>query len=187
MNEETNVNEEVNEENGNSVNPFGLLFNIVIIVITVHGYLQYTTDFSSGINWTLASASLLLPIINLWWVCCGLIYYWEIHWALALIITLTCLLALIPKAPGYAWAIICIALFMICAWGTFPKRVSELQMADDFRASFDSDAALVSQIGSRADAERFVKKRIAESRTVRARALRLGYKRLAKVAGNAAK
>ena len=176
-NASTDVDDD-NEESEGKVNPMGFLIHCVIVVICTHGYLQYITYASPGMNWFLSGANLLLPIINLWSVCCGLIYYWEIHWALALIITATCLLSLVPKATGYISATICIALFIICASHTFPERKSEAQMERELNNDLGMLSEYVTSLPMRVGKNAGVKEGIERMRDIRVRALRLGYRHL---------
>jgi len=165
------------EESEGKVNTFGFLVHCVIVVICVHGYLQYEMYASGGMNWFLSGASLLLPIINLWSVCCGLIYYWEIHWALALIITATCLLSLLPKAPGYICATISIALFIICASHTFPERKSEAQIQQELSNDMNRLSNFITSHSLRVGEDFGYKEGVERIMQIRARALRLGYTR----------
>lgn len=182
-NEENADLDDEDEESKGSVNMFGFLVQAVIIVICAHGYMQYYTISSDAGNWLWSGTTLLLPIINLWWVCSGLIYYWEIHWALALIITGTCLFSLVPKAPGYICAVICIALFIICASSTFPERKSEAQMEQDLSYDMDRLSNFVISLPTSAGSNVGVKEGIEHMRDVRVRALRLGYSRFPKQVG----
>ena len=163
------------EEEGNSVNMIGFLVQLVIVVITVHGYLEYRTFSGETGNWLWAFSSLLLPVINLGGVFCGLIHYWEIHWALALIITATCFFALLPKAPGYVCAVICVALFITCASYTFPERKSEAQMEREFTNDLNRASNFVTSLPLSADPNIGVKEVKEHMRKTRVRALRLGY------------
>ena len=169
-----------NDEEDSKVNVFGFLVQLVIVVITVHGYLEYRTFSGETENWLWALSSLLLPVINLGGVFCGLIYYWEIHWALALIITATCFFALLPKAPGYVCAVICVALFITCASYTFPERKSEAQMEREFTDDLNRLSDFVTTLPMSAGPNVGVKEIKEHMREVRVRALRLGYHELPK-------
>ena len=163
------------EEEGNGINMIGFLVQLVIVVITVHGYLEYRTFSGETGNWLWALSSLLLPVINLGGVFCGLIYYWEIHWGLALIITATCFFALLPKAPGYVCAVICVALFITCASYTFPERKSEAQMEREFTNDLNRASNFVTSLPLSGDPNIGVKEVKEHMRKIRVRALRLGY------------
>ena len=169
-------NEVKTDEEGNGINMIGFLIQLVIVVITVHGYLEYHTFSGETENWLWALSSLLLPVINLGGVFCGLIHYWEIHWALALIITATCFFALLPKAPGYVCAVICVALFITCASYTFPERKSEAQMEREFTDDLNRLSDFVTTLPMSAGPNVGVKEIKEHMRKVRVRALRLGYK-----------
>jgi hypothetical protein len=170
-------------EKDNNINVVGFLVQLVIVVITVHGYLEYSMFSGETGNWLWALGSLFLPVINLGWAFCGLIYYWEIHWALALIITATCFLALLPKVPGYTCAVICISLFAICASYTFPKSYTQEKMVQEFKAELaKSESVFDSSINSKAAAVEFCEARISKFKQIRVRALRLGYPDLAEAA-----
>ena len=166
-------------------NPVGVLLHLGLIVFVVHGYLQYSMYSSETGNWLWALASLLLPIINLYWVFMGLICYWEIHWAMAFVITLGALGMFMPGKKGYIASAFCLIMFAICTYFTFPERQSEEKIEAELRNAFnESDVMIFQERGNSQKVKAMLTYRIKFFKKLRVKVLRLGYKNLAEKVEN---